>query len=197
MARPTAPSSPTPRLASEADANGAIEPINDPRLASLVPEQLLQPGELIILLLKPSIWSVVLDSLASLVAIAVGAFVAVKLIEFDWITRMSRRDVMLIAVGLAGIRLTWQFLEWLSRTYVLTDRRVVRIKGFVRVQVFEAPLKQIQHTTTTFSVRERLLGLGTIHFATAGTHVHEASWQMLAAPLDVHQTVVQTLNRYR
>ncbi|MEE9211213.1 MAG: hypothetical protein V3U29_01000, partial [Phycisphaeraceae bacterium] len=63
--------------------------------------------------------------------------------------------------------------------------------------VFECQLKQVQNTNALFSLRERLFGLGTIGFATAGTAVTEAYWFMIAKPLDVHQHVVQTLNRYR
>ena len=80
---------------------------------------------------------------------------------------------------------------------MLTDRRIVRVKGVLRVNVFETQLQQIQHTNTTFSLRERLLGLGTIHFATAGTGGIEASWEMVSHPLEVHRIVVQTLDRYR
>ena len=110
---------------------------------------------------------------------------------------ITPRDLLLVSVGVGGIRLFWQFLEWLSRVYVLTDRRVIRVKGVIRVQVFEAPVQQVQHTNTTFSLRERLFGLGSIHIATAGTGVTEASWVMLANPLEVHQKLVQALNRYR
>ena len=81
--------------------------------------------------------------------------------------------------------------------YVLTDRRVIRIKGVLRVQVFETPLKQIQHTNVFFSVRERLFGLGTLTFATAGTAVIEAMWVMVARPLEIHRKVIQTMQRYR
>jgi uncharacterized membrane protein YdbT with pleckstrin-like domain len=95
------------------------------------------------------------------------------------------------------VRLFWQFLEWLSRVYVLTDRRVIRVRGVWRVRVFEALLKNIQHTTVERSMRERLLGLGTIGFATSGTAFTEASWRMVARPLEVHQIVVQTIGRYR
>ena len=104
---------------------------------------------------------------------------------------------ILFGLVLIGLRVGWQFLEWLSRVYVLTDARVLRVMGVLRVQVFEAPLKQIQHTDTVFSLRERFLGLGSIAFSTAGTGSIDAVWRMVAQPLDVHQRVVHALNRYR
>jgi uncharacterized membrane protein YdbT with pleckstrin-like domain len=162
----------------------------------LLPASLLQDGELVILFLKPSPWFIVLGGLRFLLA------VLVVLVPAMWLEPLGygflvRRDLILLSSGAVGARLFWEFLEWLSRTYVLTDRRVIRIKGVMRVQVFEAPLSQIQHTVTTFALRERLFGLGTIGFATAGTAFVEAYWEMLSRPLDVHKIVVQTLDRYR
>jgi hypothetical protein len=80
---------------------------------------------------------------------------------------------------------------------VLTDRRVMRLQGVLRVHMFEAALKQLQHTEVYWSVRERLFGLGTIGFATAGTAFAEAHWQMVARPLEVHQIIRKTIERYR
>lgn len=166
------------------------------RAAGLLPADLLQPGELIILFLKPSPWYIVLAPLGSLAAMLILVLLGI-VINDEADLGLARRDLVLLGVGLIGARLFWQFLEWLSRLYVLTDRRVIRVKGVLRVQVFESPLKTIQHTAALFSLRERLFGLGTIAFATAGTAFIEAAWEMVARPLQVHRQIVQTLNRYR
>ena len=166
------------------------------RAAALLPEQLIQPGEIIILLLKPSPWYILLASLRALAIIAVAVILGLVLDGYGLLP-ISPRDLLVLAVGVAGVRLFWQFLQWLSRVYVLTDQRMIRVKGVVRVQVFECPLKQIQHTEAHYSLRERLFGLGTIGFATAGTALPEAHWVMIANPLHVHQSVVWALNRYR
>ncbi len=171
-------------------------PLTQSRVMALLPAELLQGGEAIVLLLKPSPWYILLESLMSL------SFMAVLLVGSLWAYNqgynigITRREMVLLVVGIGGVRVFWQFLEWLSRVYVLTDRRVIRVKGVIRVQVFQTQLKQIQHTHTTFMFRERLLGLGSIHFATAGTGGTEASWVMLANPMEVHRAVVQALSRY-
>lgn len=166
------------------------------RAAGLLPADLLQPGEIIILFLKPSPWYILLAPLATLTAITILVLVALQVA--DWLhIGIDRRDLILLGVALVGIRLFWQFLEWLSRLYVLTDRRVIRVKGVLRVQVFETPLKNVQHTYALFSIRERFFGLGTMAFTTAGTAFIEATWEMVAKPLQVHKQIVQTLNRYR
>lgn len=166
------------------------------RVAGLLPADLLQPGEIIILLLKPSPWYILLAPLATITAMVILVLLTAQL--NNWMSiGISQRDLFLLGVALVGVRLFWQFLEWLSRIYVLTDRRVIRVKGVLRVQVFETPLKTIQHTYALFSLRERLFGLGTMAFATAGTAFIEATWEMVARPLQVHKQIVQTLERYR
>ena len=166
-------------------------------LAGMIPAQLLQPGEIIILLIKPSILYIILEPLRSLTAVALIGICLTMLAARDWLGSLNRTDMILLTIAVLGVRLTWQFLEWLSRTYVLTDRRVLRVKGVLRIQVFEATLKQIQHTNTTFNLRERFFGLGSITFATAGTGFPEAAWEMIANPLQVHEQVIRALNRYR
>lgn len=174
----------------------SAEGLTDPRIAAMLPPELLDPAEIIILLIKPSPWFIILTSLRSIVIVVLLGFVVVTLDGYEYLP-ILRRDAMLILMGLVAMRLFWALLEWLSRVYVLTDQRVVRVKGVIRVQVFEAPLKQIQHTNTWFSLAERLLGLGTIGFFTAGSGTADAFWVMLAQPLDIHQTVVRALRRYR
>lgn len=181
-----------------AEAEPENVPIDRARAAALVPEELLQPGEIIILLLKPSPWYILLGSLRSIVIIFLLYLLAQSMREpiYNWVG-LAHRDLVVLAVAAVGVRLFWQFLEWLSRVYILTDRRVVRIKGVIRIYVFEASLKQIQHTNVYMSLRERIFGLGTIAFTTAGTAGVEASWLMVSRPMEVHRKVVQTLQRYR
>ena len=185
-----------PHAEGEATPGHAGDEVADRRAAQMLPAELLQPGEIIILLIKPSLWYVVLGSLGSLAAIGV-VYVVARWLDAVGFAALSRRDLLLLAIGAAAVRLFWQFLEWLSRVYVLTDRRVIRVKGVLRISVFEAPLRKIQHTLVQFTVRERLFGLGTIGFTTAGTGAVEAAWEMVPHPLDVHRTVVEALNRYR
>lgn len=182
-----------PSEAGNAEGEAAVP---EPRTA-LLPSELIQPGEIIILLIKPSPLFILLDSLRGLFALAVIFGLALALTNVTALG-LGRRDLIVLCLALASMRLFWQFLEWLGRIYVLTDRRVIRVRGVLRVQVFEAQLKHIQHTTTYFSLRERLFGLGTIGFATASAAGSaEAFWRMIARPLDVHQIVIQAMNRYR
>ncbi len=167
------------------------------RADAILPADLLQGGEIIILLLKPSPLYIVLGCLGSL-AVIIG-FAAVLLLVQPWfnIGAHARSDIIALAVALCGLRIGWQTLEWLSRTYVLTDRRVIRIRGVLRVEMFQAPLCHVQHTEVMFTVPERLLGLGSISFATSGSAYPEAYWVMVKRPLAIHRRILQAISRYR
>ncbi len=180
-----------------AEANTPTDDLGHLRAAALLPDQLLQDGEVTVLLIKPSPWYIPFESLRFLAGVLLMMMIGLVLINRGIPVGISGTDLVLAAIAVGGFRLVWQMLEWLSRVYVLTDRRVIRIKGVLRVHVFETQLKNVQHTVTLFSIRERLMGLGTIGFATAGTANIEMSWQMIAKPLDVHQIVVETLERYQ
>jgi len=165
------------------------------RAAALLPNELLQPGEIIVLLLKPSPLYIVLSCLKPLVLIVLLTAAGVYAARQSGSSDLAQQ----IAAGgsvLALARVTWQFFEWLSRVYVLTDQRVIAVGGVLRVRVFEAPFKNIAQTELYFSLRERVFALGTLVFSTPGTGSRDAAWEMVSRPLEVHAKVVETLKRY-
>lgn len=138
-------------------------------------------GERVIVSIKPSLLFVVLWPLGGIVVLGglagAGAWV-VERFEFGF----AGARVVQVGVLLIGVRLIWQGLEWLTRLYVLTDKRVVRVFGVLQQRAAEIPLDRIQHVVMYRSVRERIFGLGTIGFATAGTGGVEVYWVMVARP---------------
>jgi membrane protein YdbS with pleckstrin-like domain len=166
------------------------------RLEAALPAELIEDDEVVLLMLRPSLLFVPLASLGALTVIAVVALVlALLAIRISWIP-WSETAAYALGVGVAAVRLLWQCLDWSCRIYVLTDRRVIRRMGVLRVSVFEAPLRNIQHTSVFRLLRERLLGLGSIGFATAGSDVFDAFWVMVRQPFGVHRTVVEAIRRY-
>ena len=166
------------------------------RLEALLPAGLVRDDEIILLHLRPSLWFVPLSSLGALTAIAMGALLlALLAVRIPWVP-WSEIEAYSLGAAVATARLLWQCLEWWSRIYVLTDRRVIRRSGVLRVAVFEAPLRHIQHTSVFVTLRERLFGLGTIGFATAGSDVFVAFWVMVYQPFAAHRTVVDAIQRY-
>lgn len=161
----------------------------------LVPMHLLDGGEIVILAVKPSLWFIVFVSFRW-----VAAMVCVILLD-GWLGRtIPFLDAALIARGaavLAAARFGFAALQWASRLYVLTNRRILRLQGVVNIDLFECPLSRIQNTVLTLTWYERPAGLGTISFATAGTGAMEAAWLHVNRPLEVHEQVRSAIDRAR
>ncbi len=161
-----------------------------------VPAGLVHDDEIVILLLRPSLLYIPLACLTSLTLIAVVtlalALLATKLSWIPWVDSHAYA----LGVVLAAARLAWQALDWWGRLFILTDRRIIRRMGVLHVCAFEARLKSIQHTSVFRLLRERLFGLGTIGFATAGSDVFDAFWVMVRQPFAVHRVVVDAIHRY-
>lgn len=183
-----------PAEASTGEADAA-DPILA-RAATMLPAQLLQPGEIIILLLKPSPLFILLVPIRFVISIVLLTVFARMLMNKGIDLGVSAADVTILAIALIGLRLFWQMLVWLSHVYVLTDQRIIQLHGVLNVHVFECPLKKIQQTDLLLPLLQRVFSLGTIAFATAGTASREAYWFMVARPLEAHQKVVETLRRY-
>lgn len=167
------------------------------RASAMLPAELLQPGEIIILLIKPSPLFILLVPIRFIAVVMLCTVLALQLQSRGFNLGLDRHDLIIAALAIIGVRLFWQMLDWLSHIYVLTDQRIIRIMGVLNVHVFECPLQKIQQTDLILPLIQRLFWLGSIGFATAGTAAHEAYWLMVARPLEVHKKIVETLRRYR
>jgi membrane protein YdbS with pleckstrin-like domain len=172
------------------EANAGHAPV---AAAEILPAHLLGGDEIVILAVKPSLWFVLFQSFRWLAAMAVVVWCV------GWWGHLAPLVktplVVNAAVAIAAARVGLALLQWVSRLYVLTNRRVMRIKGILNVDLFECPLTKIQNTYLTLSWYERLFGLGSIIFATAGTAGFEPSWININHPLEVHDQVRAAINR--
>jgi uncharacterized membrane protein YdbT with pleckstrin-like domain len=118
-----------------------------------------------------------------------------------WLDRaigsLTQGNIVQISLALIGLRLGIGFLQWASRLYVLTNRRVMRIRGVFNVDIFECPLTRIQNTFLSLALHERITRLGTIGFATAGTAAVEARWVNVPNPLEVHEKVRRAIRNMK
>jgi len=145
-------------------------------------------GERVLISIKPHPLFIVLVPLGAVaVAIGLGAVAAWSSVLLGLPIRPGA--IWLWLSVLVGLRLLWQAFEWLARAYVLTDRRVLRLGGVLRRYKADLPLERLQHVSVFQSIRERIFGLGTIGFATAGTGASEAFWIMVARPDELVQQV--------
>ena len=174
------------------DAGAVLE--SEAAVPALV-SKLLSDGETVLLVVRPSILMVPLWSLEAFWIIAGMTFAFAWAADFGW-AAWSESQAFGFGLVALSLRLLWQFLDWANRLYVLTDRRVMRRRGILQVDVFEARLDRIQQTNVLQLVRERSFGLGTVAFATAGTGTLDALWEAVADPFRIHAEVARAIDRY-
>ena len=192
--RSIAPSS-DPRL-SELPGAGAGAGASHGAIAAteLVPAELLDGGEIIIFAVKPSLWFVALKSARWLLGMLMTVVFAHWL--GDAVLGIPQTIIVRVAVAVGGVRVALALLQWVSRLYVLTNRRIMRLTGIFNIDLFECQLTKIQSTVLTIAWYERVFGIGTISFATAGAGGgFEASWTHVNQPLELHERVRAAINR--
>jgi len=175
----------------------ASTPAHTPALAAeraLVPEGLLDGDEIVLLAVKPSLWFIPLTSGPWLVTCAVVAGLAWYLGHEGYGPEAARLGLQ-CAVAIGLIRVSLAMFQWASRLYVLTNRRVMRIKGILHVNIFESPLAKIQNTYLDFSLSQRVVRVGSIRIQTAGFGGGNATWEHIAQPALVHTRLRNAIAR--
>ena len=181
---------PLPALADGAAAVAA-------RPAAALAAGVLRDGEAVLLVLRPSLWFVLLASLrwigagAALMAVAA---VSASHYRGGMFAPPFRGCAEAGSAVIAG-RLMWASLQWMGRLYILTDLRLLTIAGVLRSEVLDCPLRKVARTRLLRSTVDRLLGIGSIKIVPADPDNPFAVWQQVARPVEVVEQVVATLNR--
>jgi len=183
------------RLNAEGSAgavNAPAIPLRRPSLAVLLAGHILQDGEVVILIVKPSLWFLVLSSLP---------FAAVASILLLWLllfTNPSRPETVAYvesAVVISVGRVLWAILQWMGRFYILTDLRILRLGGVFTIELFDCPLRKIARTRVVASTLERIVRTGTIEIIPQEGSWGLGNWQMIGQPMGVHEQIVATIQR--
>ena len=170
-------------------------------LAALLAGHVLRDGEVVLLVLKPSLWFIVFQSI--LFAAAVAALVLGTHGLTDKLSSVHRVAFVEAAVFVAAGRVMWAVLQWMGRVYVLTDQRVIRMAGTFTVEIQDCPLRKIGRTNITANFRERLTRTGSIEifardsakdFGAEGD-ASAGNWQTIARPAEVHERIVAAIRR--
>lgn len=177
-----------PPLIAAADA--AEAPAVRTSLGTLLAGHVIPDGETIHLLLKPSRWFILFNSLAFLAVLTI-VLIGAQLTSAGryW---HSWTAVQLWVFCAAG-HIAWSTLQWVGRYYILTDLRAMRLTGIFQVEISETPLRKVQGVHWYRDFRERLLGLGTIEIRPLeGAPI---VWQSIRRPEKVHQLITQLVSR--
>lgn len=180
---------PKRELMAQAQGPGGAALLTAPHV---VPAHLLDGGEVVIFAIKPSAWYIPLTSLRW---IALGLFLDVLACTHFVPGVTIKWYLWQLGFWIIGARLAWATLEWVSRLYVLTNRRIMRLRGVFNVELFECALCRVQNTYLTLAVGERLTRTGTITFQTAGGPGAEAAWRIIARPLEIHEKLREAIGR--
>jgi len=161
-------------------------------LAALFTGHILRDGEVVLLIIKPSLWFIPLQSalFAAVVAIiAIGAALHGG--------RVAYRDRLYfdLAALLIACRMMWAALVWMGRLYVLTDQRILRLSGVFSTDVFDCLLMKVATARRTATSREKALGLGSIDIYPSDPDRAIATWQTVAHPQTVHTEIIAAINR--
>jgi hypothetical protein len=186
------PLAPTLHATEDAAAAPAPRPTHG-GLAALFTTHILRDGELVLLIRKPSLWFIPLQSLwfAAIAAlVAIGLTLAQNQIDF-----LRTGAYFETAIFLTACRLMWVSLQWMGRLYVLTNLRILRLSGVFTTEVFDCPLRKVAHLRLIATVRERAVGLGSILILPGDDSRPAGLWQTISKPRQVHSEITAAINR--
>jgi uncharacterized membrane protein YdbT with pleckstrin-like domain len=139
---------------------------------------------------RPS-WRALLSFYAAGIGLAVLVVVIVGLLVGSW------GLAALIAAAIAGLTLLIGFLRRVSTKYLITSQRLRISRGIVRRHVQETRLERVQNVNYKQSVLDRVLGVGTVDFDTAGTDDSEFRFDWVNEPERVVRAVDQAIEEAR
>jgi hypothetical protein len=160
---------------------------------ALLARHIVRDGEVVLLVLKPSLWFILLSSLRFVAVVSILAMAAIA-----WEGRYNREWFYIeAAIFLVAGRIMFSVLQWMGRMYVLTDMRIIRLSGVFKLEIFDCALRKIAHTQMTRSPKERLCGTGSIEITPADENCAPGVWQTVRRPREVHELIVSTINKAR
>ena len=153
----------------------------------LVPANLLTGGELVILAIKPSGWFVLITSLPILISAAAVSIIAYIVGIYQ---RNSPTETVLCLCAAVGfIRIIIACWQWIGRTYVLTNRRMITVRGVVRIRISAVKLANISRAILTEHIAERITGTGSIYCLTDTKGTPALLWNTISRPVEVHEII--------
>lgn len=163
------------------------------RAAKATAEVTLDGDELVQISIKPSAWFIPLVSLKWLLAMGLLGAALLVAARGGW----SREGFIAfqVAMCVAALRVAIATLQWASRLYVLTNRRIMRFAGFVSVHVAECPLSRISKADLSIAGYQRPLRLGSITMLPTGERAAPIVWDHLAHPSEIHERLVRAIRK--
>jgi len=163
---------------------------------ALVPERLLDQGEVVILAIKPSAWFVLVYSwpiIAVAGALAAASYIAQASFQLD----VRPSVVLLVCAIMVVLQLFVACCQWVGRLYVLTNIRIMRVRGIFRVDLFQVHLKNVAEVVLTTNLPEKALAIGSLYFKVPNSTADEPGWLHISRPAETHEIVRDAVMRSR
>jgi len=125
------------------------------------PDELLVPGEEVVMHKHPHWKMLVVPVVVLLVVVGLGSFLAALIGAQSW-GPVARIVVLVLALALV-VRLTLvPLIRWRTTHFVITNRRVLVREGLITRRGMDIPLRRITGVQFRQSLFERLFGVGTL-----------------------------------
>jgi uncharacterized membrane protein YdbT with pleckstrin-like domain len=110
------------------------------------------------------------------------------------VTRITGRSVSVPWVSTAVLIvflfvLAWGFVRRLATTYTITNRRLTIRSGLLSRELHETRLERLQNVNSRQRLLERMLGVGTVDFDTAGGAAYDFRFRGVEDPGQIVRTV--------
>lgn len=154
---------------------------------SQLPGGLIDGGEIVLLAIKPSLWRPVIDSFPWLVTTCVFAIgITMFSAALPGLSTVASAQAVL-AAGL--LRLALAVVRWAATWYVLTNRRILNVRGARSPRISSCPLVDIRNTHVDASSLEKLLQIGTITFVSKHPDELSRFWESIPEPEATHAKI--------
>jgi uncharacterized membrane protein YdbT with pleckstrin-like domain len=130
-----------------------------------ISEKLLTEGESVVVDTRTHPKALILPGIVLVVSLVVAIFLDRKI---------GNGVASLIVWILALVAIVWwtvrPFLDWLTATYTITNRRLITREGLVARKGHDIPLMRISDVAFDQGILDRMLGCGTLVISDASTH---------------------------
>jgi uncharacterized membrane protein YdbT with pleckstrin-like domain len=139
---------------------------------------------------RPS-WRALMSFYVLGIGIAVGVLVILGFLADNMST------AVVIAVVIAGLTLVVGYVRRIGTKYLITTQRLRISRGIVRKKVQETRLERVQNVNYEQGVIDRVLGVGTVDFDTAGSDDAEFKFVWVNGPEQVVHAVDRAVEEAR
>jgi uncharacterized membrane protein YdbT with pleckstrin-like domain len=127
----------------------------------------------------------------------IGIGVAALVVVIVGLLADSWGPAIVIAAVIAGLTLVVGYLRRIGTKYLITTQRLRISRGLVRKHVQETRLERVQNVNYQQGVLDRVLGVGSVDFDTAGTDDSEFRFEWVNEPEEVVRAVDRAVEEAR